>query len=64
MAQIEDQHFMLRANTGTGEQEKASQESKDRYGYIAYVMEELKFIEHWRSCLRYPASARTGGYAK
>lgn len=44
VAQVADQHFMLRANTGTSEQEKASRESKDRYGNFAYIMEGIRFL--------------------
>jgi YegS/Rv2252/BmrU family lipid kinase len=46
VAQVADQHFMLRANTGTSEQEKASRESKDRYGNFAYIMEGVRFLGH------------------
>lgn len=46
LAKIGDQYFMLRANTGTKEQDKASREAKDRFGNIAYLMEGMRFIEN------------------
>jgi YegS/Rv2252/BmrU family lipid kinase len=46
LAQIGEQHFMLRANTGTEEHDKASRESKDRFGNIAYLMEGMRIISN------------------
>jgi YegS/Rv2252/BmrU family lipid kinase len=46
LAQIGDQYFMLRANTGTQEHDKASRESKDRFGNIAYLMEGMRILEN------------------
>jgi YegS/Rv2252/BmrU family lipid kinase len=43
MAQIGEQYFMLRAYTGVQPEERASRESKNRFGNLAYVMEGLKF---------------------
>lgn len=49
LAKVGDQYFMLRANTGTEETDKASRESKDRFGNIAYLMEGVRIIEKIQS---------------
>jgi diacylglycerol kinase (ATP) len=49
LAKIGDQYFMLRANTGTKEQEKASREAKDRFGNIAYLMEGVRILENLKN---------------
>ena len=46
MARIGDNFFMLRAYTGVQAEERASRESKDKYGNFAYVAEGLKFATH------------------
>lgn len=46
IARIEDQHFMLRAYSGTEESEKTSRENKDRYGNLAYIVDTLHTLEN------------------
>jgi YegS/Rv2252/BmrU family lipid kinase len=45
VVQVDDRYFILRANTGTDESQKASRESKDRFGNFAYVMEGARLLE-------------------
>ena len=45
IAEIEGQYFMLRANTGTKEEQKASREEKDKYGNLAYIVEGSRLIK-------------------
>ncbi len=46
MAAVGEQSFMLRAYAGVQEEQRASRESKDKYGNLAYVAEGLKFAVH------------------
>ena len=46
LAGVGDSVFMLRAYTGVNPEERASRESKDKYGNLAYVAEGLKFAVH------------------
>jgi len=43
VASVGDHFFLLRAYTGIQAEERASRESKDKYGNLAYVSEALKF---------------------
>ena len=43
LAKIGDNVFMLRAYTGVQEEQRASRETKDKYGNLAYVAEGLRF---------------------
>lgn len=44
LGQIGDRVFLLRVYTGVEAESRASRESKDKYGNLAYVAEGLKFV--------------------
>jgi YegS/Rv2252/BmrU family lipid kinase len=44
LGQIGDRVFLLRVYTGVDAESRASRESKDKYGNMAYVFEGLKFV--------------------
>jgi YegS/Rv2252/BmrU family lipid kinase len=46
LGQISDRVFLLRVYTGVEAESRASRESKDKYGNLAYVAEGLKFAVH------------------